>query len=365
MVDSISPFGGVFTVSALLVVFRVSFLIGDLAVSVFTGKVPVGARSGFSTWPKVFVIKQARDIKEMNMNRNTINAVSDLIFRSLAFREKFTTLHKVIANTSDIGKTVNNIKIKLILIAITLLNFSGKIPPADTKVDVIVIDAGHGGHDPGTSGKSLKEKDVALKIALKLGAYIEKNIPDVKVIYTRKKDVYLSLDERAEIANKNKADLFICIHANSLPGAPAQGTETFVMGLHKDNSNFEVAKRENSVILMDENYQERYEGFDPKSPESYILFALNQSAYQENSLRFAAKIESQFKIKAGRNSRGVKQAGFMVLWKTTMPSVLIETGFLSNSSEEIFLGSDHGQDLIASGIYRAFKEYKAEIESIN
>lgn len=299
------------------------------------------------------------------MKRNTVNAVSDLIFRSLAFSEKFTTLHKVIANTSDIGKTVKNIKIKLILIAITLLNFSGTVPPPESKVDVIVIDAGHGGHDPGTSGKSLKEKDVALKIALKLGAYIEKNVTDVKVIYTRKTDRYLSLDERAEIANKNKADLFICIHANSLPGAPAKGTETYVMGLHKDNSNFEVAKRENSVILMDENYEERYEGFDPKSPESYILFALNQSAYQESSLRFAAKIENQFKTKAGRSSRGVKQAGFMVLWKTTMPSVLIETGFLSNALEEKFLGSDSGQDLIASGIYRAFKEYKVEIESIN
>lgn len=299
------------------------------------------------------------------MMRNTVNPVSDLIFRSLAFSEKFTTLRKVIANTSDIGKTVKNIKIKLILIAITLLNFSGKSPISETKVDVIVIDAGHGGHDPGTSGKNLKEKDVALKIALRLGSYIEKNIPDVKVIYTRKTDRYLSLDERAEIANKNKADLFICIHANSLPGAPAKGTETFVMGLHKDNSNFEVAKRENSVILMDENYKERYEGFDPSSPESYILFALNQSAYQESSLRFAAKIESQFKTRVGRSSRGVKQAGFMVLWKTTMPSVLIETGFLSNVTEEKFLGSESGQDLIASGIYRAFKEYKTEIESIN
>lgn len=299
------------------------------------------------------------------MIRSTVNPVSDLIFRSLAFSEKFTTLRKVIANTSDIGKTVKNIKIKLILLAITLLNFSGKSPISDSKVDVIVIDAGHGGHDPGTSGKNLKEKDVALKIALRLGTYIEKNIPNVKIIYTRKTDRFLSLDERAEIANKNKADLFICIHANSLPGAPAKGTETFVMGLHKDNSNFEVAKRENSVILMDENYKERYEGFDPSSPESYILFALNQSAYQESSLRFAAKIESQFKTRAGRSSRGVKQAGFIVLWKTTMPSVLIETGFLSNLTEEKFLGSESGQDLIASGIYRAFKEYKAEIESIN
>ena len=228
-----------------------------------------------------------------------------------------------------------------------------------------MIDPGHGGKDPGTMGKKSKEKDVALKISLKLGAYIEKNFPDVKVIYTRKDDKYVALDERADIANRNKAQLFICIHANSVPGAPAHGTETFVMGLHKDKGNFEVAKRENSVILMDENYQQRYEGFDPKSPESYILFTLSQSAYHESSLRFAQKVENQFKTKAGRVSRGVKQAGFIVLWKTAMPSVLIETGFLSQSKEESFLLSDEGQDLIASGIYRAFKEYKTEIESIN
>ena len=150
-----------------------------------------------------------------------------------------------------------------------------------------------------------------------------------------------------------------------MPGAPAYGTETYVMGLHKDKSNFELAKRENSVILMDENYEQRYEGFDPSSPESYILFTLSQNAYQESSLKFAQKVEDQFKSKAGRYSRGVKQAGFLVLWRTTMPSVLIETGFLSNSKEETFLSSSNGQDLIASGIYRAFKEYKAEIESIN
>jgi len=301
----------------------------------------------------------------MKMIRNTITGTSDLIFRYLAFSEKFTTLCKVIANTSDIVTLVKNIRTKVLLIAITLLSFSAKTLTYDNKIDVVVIDAGHGGHDPGTSGKSLKEKEVALKIALKLGNYIEKNIPGVKVIYTRKDDRYLSLDERAEIANKAKADLFICIHANSLPGAPAYGTETFVMGLHKDKSNFEVAKRENSVILMDENYEERYEGFDPKSPESYILFTLNQSAYQESSLRFAAKVEEQFKNRVGRNSRGVKQAGFMVLWKTTMPSVLIETGFLSNANEEKYLGTENGQDMIASGIYRAFKEYKTEMESLN
>ncbi len=233
------------------------------------------------------------------------------------------------------------------------------------KLETIVIDPGHGGRDPGTSGKKTKEKDIALKISLKLGAYIEKNLPTVKVIYTRKDDRYLALEDRPEIANKAKAQLFICIHANSLPGAPAYGTETYVMGLSKDKGNFEVAKRENEVILMDENYKERYEGFDPKSPESYILFTLSQNAYQTGSLRFAQKIEDQFKTKVGRYSRGVKQAGFWVLWKTSMPSVLIETGFLSNNKEEGYLATDAGQDQIASGIYRAFKDYKTEIESIN
>ncbi len=233
------------------------------------------------------------------------------------------------------------------------------------KVRTVVIDAGHGGKDPGTIGQFAREKDVVLKIALKTGKYIEENIPGVKVLYTRNTDRYVDFQGRADVANKNKADLFMSIHANSIVGANAYGTETFVMGLHKDTSNFEVAKRENSVILMDENYKEKYEGFDPNSPESYILFSLNQSAYQENSLRFAQKVEDQFKNRVGRHSRGVKQAGFLVLWMTTTPSVLIETGFLSNAKEEQYLASEKGQDLISSGIYRAFRDYKEEIESIN
>jgi N-acetylmuramoyl-L-alanine amidase len=260
---------------------------------------------------------------------------------------------------------LRNIGIAAVLVAITLLNSSSTLIHPEFKVDVVVIDAGHGGKDPGTRGKNALEKDVALKIALKVGSFIEKNLPDVKVIYTRKNDTYIALDERANIANRNKADLFICIHANSMPGGRATGTETYVMGLHKDESNFDVAKRENSVILMDENYKERYEGFDPDSPESYILFSLTQSAYQESSLSFAQKVEDQFRSRVGRISRGVKQAGFLVLWKTTMPSVLIETGFLSQPTEEQFLAGAKGQDLIASGIYRAFKEYKIEVESIN
>ncbi len=257
------------------------------------------------------------------------------------------------------------LRTKVFLVAITLLNSSAAPRPAENTVDVVVIDAGHGGKDPGTHGKIIKEKDVALKIALKVGAYIEKNIPDVKVVYTRKKDIYLGLDERAEIANKAKADLFICIHANAVSREEIYGTETYVMGLHKSEGNLEVAKRENSVILLDNNYQERYEGFDPESPESNILFSLTQSAYQESSLRFAEKVESQFKNRVGRKSHGVKQAGFWVLWRTSMPSVLIEVGFLTNKKEEWFLSETQGQELIASGIYRAFKEYKAQVEAIN
>lgn len=280
-----------------------------------------------------------------------------------AFTEIFAILRKVIANPLIIVKPVKKLGIPALLVAITLLN-SASAPFADFKVDVVVIDAGHGGKDPGTQGAKSKEKDVALKIALKLGKYIEQNLPDVKVIYTRKDDTYIQLEERPKIANRNNADLFICIHANANPNTKAYGTETYVMGLAKEQKNFDIAKRENSVILLDENYKEHYEGFDPESPESYILFSLTQSAFQESSLSFANKVESQFKSRVGRTSRGVKQGPFWVLWSTAMPSVLIETGFLSNSNEERYLLSDQGQDLMASGIYRAFKEYKAEVEAV-
>jgi N-acetylmuramoyl-L-alanine amidase len=296
-----------------------------------------------------------------NDNRTT----GELATSPLSLTKNFTILRKGIANTLNIVKTVRNIGISVLLLAITLLNSSSTPIGTEFKVDVVVIDAGHGGKDSGTLGKKSKEKDVALKIALLVGSYIEKNIPGVKVIYTRKDDRFIELEDRAAIANKAKADLFICIHANSNPNTKAFGTETFVMGLHKDDSNLEVAMRENSVILQEDNYEEKYEGFDPKSTESYILMTLTQSVHLENSLSFAAKVESQFKGRVGRNSRGVKQAGFVVLWRTVMPSVLVETGFLSNGNEEQFLLSGSGQEMIASGIYRAFKDYKTEVEAIN
>ena len=228
-------------------------------------------------------------------------------------------------------------------------------------IKTVVIDAGHGGHDGGCQGSYSNEKDVALAISLKLGKYIEENFKDVKVVYTRTTDVFVKLDERAKIANKAKADLFICIHVNSGPST-AMGTETYVMGLHKTESNLNVAKRENSSILLEDDYETRYENFDPNLPESYIVLNLRQSAFLDQSLNFAAKVQSQFKDRVGRIDRGVKQAGFLVLHQTNMPSVLIETGFLTNKEEEKFLNSAVNQDYMASAIYRAFKEYKQEFD---
>ncbi len=228
----------------------------------------------------------------------------------------------------------------------------------------VVIDAGHGGKDIGCNGKFSHEADVALKLALQVGALIKKNLPDVKVIYTRETDKFVELADRAGIANKNNADLFISIHLNAGP-ASAFGTETYTMGLQKSAGNLQVAKRENSVILKEDNYKDKYDGFDPNSPQSHILFALQQSAYMENSLRFAGNVEQEFKQKVGRTSRGVKQAPFLVLWRSYMPSVLIECGFLTNPDEEKFLNDKAGQSYMASGIYRAFKTYKQELEAMN
>ncbi|MFB0924702.1 MAG: N-acetylmuramoyl-L-alanine amidase, partial [Vicingaceae bacterium] len=229
-------------------------------------------------------------------------------------------------------------------------------------VKTVCIDAGHGGHDGGCQGSKSQEKHVALSIALQLGKYIEDNFPDVKVVYTRKTDVYLKLWERAAIANKAKADLFICVHANANQNKSAFGTETFVMGLHKSESNLNVAKRENSSILLEEDYKTKYSDFDPNSPESYIVLTMRQNAFLDQSLSFAAKVQTQFTERVGRKNRGVKQAGFLVLHQTNMPSVLIETGFLTNKEEEKFLVSDLGQDYLASAVFRAFKSYKNELE---
>jgi N-acetylmuramoyl-L-alanine amidase len=228
---------------------------------------------------------------------------------------------------------------------------------------VIVIDAGHGGKDPGALGSFSAEKDITLAIALKTGNYIEKNLQNVTVIYTRKTDTFIELKDRPDIANKNNADLFISIHANSTKARSIKGTETFVMGPAKDQENLEVAMKENEVILLEKDYSTTYEGFDPKSPESYIMFTLMQNIFLKQSTSLASAIQSQYKEKNNRADRGVKQAGFWVLFMTTMPSVLTETGFITNPEEEKFLNSKEGQEKIALSIFKACSDYIADIES--
>ncbi|MBK7183500.1 MAG: N-acetylmuramoyl-L-alanine amidase [Bacteroidetes bacterium] len=267
---------------------------------------------------------------------------------------------------------------RLIYIPIILLttflvsSFSPKFKPI-FGVRTVVIDAGHGGKDPGCHGSKYKEKDVALAVALKLGKYIEDHLKDVKVVYTRKTDVFLELQQRAEIANKAKADLFICIHCNSacyrdkklkkdICKDEVHGAETYVMGIKNEQGKLDVAKRENSAILLEDNYVQKYDGFDPNSDESYIIMSMFTDTYLNQSLSFAQKVQTQFKTKAGRTDKGVKRASLWVLWRTYMPSVLTEIGFLTNPEEEQFLGSTKGQDYIASGLFRAFREYKDEIE---
>ena len=223
----------------------------------------------------------------------------------------------------------------------------------------VVLDAGHGGKDFGTRGKEIAEKNIALDITLKLGRMINENFPEVEVIYTREKDVFVPLHKRAEIANKSDADLFISIHCNYSPKRnEAVGTETFVMGLHRAQDNLEVAKRENASILMEDDYKDRYDGFDPNSNEGHIAMSMYQHAFLENSIAFANLVEKELSGHAKRESRGVKQAGFLVLRNTVMPSVLIETGFLSDQKEEAFLNSDRGKDQIAWSLFKAFTKFK-------
>ncbi len=233
------------------------------------------------------------------------------------------------------------------------------------KFKKVVIDAGHGGKDPGAHGDYAKEKDIVLAVALKLGNYIEKYMPEVEVVYTRKKDVFVPLSERAEIANKSDANLFISIHANYIANPKITGTETFALGLHRTQDNLEVAKKENSVIVLEEDYSTTYEDFDPNSSESYIIFELYQNIYLNQSLEMADLVQHQFTERVGRRNRGVKQAGFLVLRETAMPGVLVELGFLSNANEEKYLTSNEGQALLASGIFRAFRDYKENFEAKN
>lgn len=237
----------------------------------------------------------------------------------------------------------------------------------DYQLRTVVIDAGHGGHDHGCSGAHSKEKHIALKISKKLGQYIQGQFPKVKVIYTREKDIFVPLHTRAKIANDNKADLFISIHCNAMSTQKhlVQGTETYVMGLHDADENLDVAKRENEAILLEKDYEKNYHGFDPESPEGHIILAMVQNAFMEQSISFAEKVEYNFKNLARRKSRGVKQAGFLVLRETTMPSVLIETGYLTHKSDEKYMRTKRGQDELAFAIFKAFQSYKREVEADN
>ena len=223
----------------------------------------------------------------------------------------------------------------------------------------LVIDAGHGGHDAGAVGAISKEKNINLNVALAFGRMVEQNCPDVRVIYTRTTDVFIPLKQRANIANKANADLFISVHTNSLPaGRVARGFEVYTLGMHRAKDNLDVAMRENSVISMEKDYKQTYKGFDPRSSESYIMFEFIQSANMEKSVELAKMIQRTVCNTAGRVNKGVHQAGFLVLRETSMPSCLIELGFITARDEEEFLNSDDGIYAMGAGIYRAFVEYK-------
>ena len=250
-----------------------------------------------------------------------------------------------------------------ILICLWLLVSPSNVSSVWAKDYVVVIDAGHGGHDPGAIGKISKEKNINLKVALKLGNLIKQNCNDVKVVYTRSKDVFIPLDRRAEIANNAKADLFISIHTNALANnRTAKGASTWTLGLAKSDANLEVAKRENSVILYEDDYKTRYAGFNPNSAESYIIFEFMQDKYMEQSVHLASLVQKQFRHHCKRVDRGVHQAGFLVLKASAMPSILVELGFISTPEEERYLNTEEGSSTLAKGIYRAFLSYKREHE---
>ena len=230
---------------------------------------------------------------------------------------------------------------------------------AANKRFTLVIDPGHGGHDAGALGAISKEKNINLAVALRFGKYVEQNLPEVRVIYTRKTDVFIPLNERANIANRANADLFISVHTNALPaGKVARGFETYTLGMHRAKDNLDVAMRENSVISMEKDYQQRYQGFDPRSSESYIIFEFIQGKNMERSVELARMIQRGVCDGANRPDKGVHQAGFLVLRETSMPGCLIELGFITTPDEERLLNNDSRVDDIARGIYEAFAKYK-------
>jgi len=284
-----------------------------------------------------------------------------------ALSKIFGFLHKVILISHISNNTVKNYLFTFLVGFLTTFNCIGLFAQdSSPKKYKVVLDAGHGGKDSGTMGSKLKEKDLVLKVTLKVGEYLESMTDNIEVLYIRKTDEYSHPKVRANYANANEADLYVSIHANAMPkGYPKIfGTETYVMGLKNEALNSEVAKRENSVILLEENYKEIYQGFDPESPEIPIMFEIQQEAYQENSIFLAESLERQFATRAGRRSRGVKQSSLWVLWNTAMPSVLIEIGFLTNPKEERELSTESVQDYIASAIFRSIRDYFEYLDSI-
>ena len=265
-----------------------------------------------------------------------------------------------VPNLQEIFKVVKRTFLYINLVI--ALFFVLPVSQAKEKTFTVVIDAGHGGKDPGARGSSINEKAINLAVALRLGSLISEKHDDVKVIYTRKTDVFIELDERANIANRNKADLFISIHTNAVKrGSSVSGTETYTLGLARTDENLEVAMRENSAILLEDNYLQKYEGFDPTSSESYIIFEFMQNKHMEQSISLASEVQKCF-ASAKRNNRGVRQAGFLVLRKTSMPSILVELGYISNPAEERFMRTKEGQNKLATAIYNAFAKYKWEYD---
>jgi N-acetylmuramoyl-L-alanine amidase len=258
------------------------------------------------------------------------------------------------------GFPVNRLFLLLVLI---LSGFSSlTVSQPVRQLRTVVIDPGHGGNDPGAVSANIQEKEIVLSVGLRLGNKIKNAYPDVKVVFTRSKDVFIPLYERAARAIRNKADVFISIHANFVRESAVRGTETFTLGLHRSQENLEVAKKENSVILLEDNYSTNYQGFNPNETESYIMFENMQSEYQSQSIILAADIQDAFTKDIGMNNRGVKQAGFLVLRETSMPAVLIEVGFISNPGERKFLASESGKDKISESIFQAFAAYKKMID---
>ena len=269
---------------------------------------------------------------------------------------------------NNLYPTKNETKFILLffLITISILGSSQPLNLLKSSIKVVVIDAGNGGKDPGCHGHSkINEKDVALSIALKLGKIIEENLPDVQVIYTRKDDRFIELWQRAAIANRNKADLFISVHCNAHTSTSLNGAESYVMGIHKTNGNLAVSRRENESLQLEANYQEsgHYSDFDPDSPEAQIILSLYQNSFLEHSIELASTLQDKVKEKGSLRDLGVNQAGFVVLWKTTMPSVLIETGFLTNAKDEAYLTSEKGKNESARNIFEAVRDFKVKLEA--